>query len=185
MKDYVLQGDTTFTAYWTDAFDVWFFEGEYGDFYSNGGHDAGHTGGQEGATRFTHAVGTEGIPTYAGMWNGLPRSTTYIDANRRITYAFKGWALAAIGPDGLPVMEDGHAVYRTMEDGKTPMYLYGPDGLPVTAADLSSLILIDKLKELALRHWQPLPGRNLGRGRLHYLLRIAVPAATEPAFWLR
>ena len=104
LKDYVLQGDTTFTAYWTDAFDVWFFEGEYGDFYSNGGHDAGHTGGQEGATRFTHAVGTEGIPTYAGMWNGLPRSTTYIDANRRITYAFKGWALAAIGPDGLPLM---------------------------------------------------------------------------------
>ena len=150
LKDYVLQGDTTFTAYWTDAFDVWFFEGEYGDFYSNGGHDAGHTGGEEGKTRFTHAVGTEGIPTYAGMWNGLPRSTTYIDANRRITYAFKGWALAAIGPDGLPLMEDGHAVYRTMEDGKTPMYLYGPDGLPVTAADLSSLILIDKLKELGL-----------------------------------
>ena len=30
------------------------------------------------------------------------------------------------------------------------MYLYGPDGLPVTAADLSSLILIDKLKELGL-----------------------------------
>lgn len=47
-------------------------------------------------------------------------------------------------------MEDGHAVYRTMEDGKTPMYLYGPDGLPVTAADLSSLILIDKLKEYGL-----------------------------------
>mgnify|MGYP000779635550 FL=1 len=144
MADYILEGNTTFTAFWVDAREVWYFEGEYGDFYEDSGHDAGHTGGEEGTTRFTHAVPNKPIPTYNGMQNGLPRSVTVFDGNKQITYTFMGWALAEM-EDGSPKKDlDGHVVYRTTANG-TPMYLRDSEGNLVLTADLSGLSLTEDL----------------------------------------